>query len=1155
MLTLYYVSATFLHSWRINKICQKITEQLAQHASITFYALPNSTNDGFDAFLATSELCSNRSLAKVSQILWLHNNHRGCCLQPLQSIPVTPWITFSETSGLQPFAFDETPEQVLTSLETKQQTKLRLLIETEIEPCFKSEMNNDIVRIENYGKLLAWKIDSHLAVLVETNVEYFTKLLIHTFLQNNFLINDQLTLLRIESVRDEGTPQPYSMLSSHLRKPTRTISKMQPMEWPKHLEDLKSLSVLANQATEYAYNKHRTEAKTGIIKPDLIPQEKRVAKENKPRESPNKISKVEGNEKLEKKSEELRNYLKQDIPLEEHERKSQLIKETKGLIKAEEVKTGDTSITERKPTGAIPKVSIEAENLILPEAEDLKNQIMNLEGSIIDAKATPTNQSADSSTTIVIKSPSNIRAKPTEIKKPGTADEQRLKLNKASTDPSKKSSELEKIAAAKVAERSKSKSPVGKDAEKSATGTQVAAKAKTNERAKSKSPERPITRKCNENMTTTISKMALKSEVAPSPPGSLSKSIKTVNIPATPSHIKGTNKRPSVKRLKDNLTECKPPNVLVYAESASTRQSAMGALQDNLAENAMSFPCSYTIYNLTEEIVEKKCWPDTTFLLVVCGPIPAAFGEIFVDYFLRGGKVLSLCSDVLHFILPNYRTAEVREHELVQFSYDKWHKVKMMHHIFCYQPSPVRKNFSTESDEGSSANSQHPALVCLPRSIELMDLQGIAHQLDVKVLGTEETWNTPSLLLAQNRKNGGVAVFSQVHLEINPNEFEADENKYRTLKQNETIRHEIFSDLLRTHLGLNVKSENDFNGLTMKTVFQNAYFLGKHEAKFELLEKLKEKCDQNNLIHTPKLTLKFCGPNENLPKPANDMLPILIHSCPEDFSTVDYFENLKTSYIGRLVIYAPILSSSQHVVKDLDLTDGIVVIARQQTAGMGRDKNQWLSPLGCVMFSLQIRLPLNTPLGRRLPLVQHIVAAAMVNALKCHELYKNLDIRLKWPNDVYAYGINKIGGLCLHTFLTHEAVVNAGCGLNLDNDIPTTCINDMIRDYNRANQQKLPTLKYEELLALIFNEIERILELVKSGDFETFYKLYYSLWLHSDQAVSICDEKGSKKEARVMGIDDSGYLKVKLTNGVLETVYPDGNSFDMLKGLIMRKVF
>uniref|UniRef100_A0A1A9X1X6 BPL/LPL catalytic domain-containing protein n=1 Tax=Glossina brevipalpis TaxID=37001 RepID=A0A1A9X1X6_9MUSC len=1141
MLTLYYVSATFLQSWRINKICQKITEQLAQHASITFYALPNSTNDGFDAFLATSELCSNRSLAKVSQILWLHNNHRGCCLQPLQSIPVTPWITFPEAPGLQPFAFNKTPEQVLTSLEAKEKQSLRLLLETEIDPCLKSDINKDIIGIENYGKLLAWKIDSHLAILVETNVEHFTKFLINTFLQNNFLINDQLTLLRIE---DEGTPQPFSKLSSHLRKPTRTVSNVHALEWSKHLEDLKSLSVLANQASEYAAcSKHRTEGEIGVIKPDLIPQEKRAAKESKLRESLNETPKVGDNEKSEKKSEILKNYLKEEIEQKGEKGKPQLLRETKGLIMDEEVDAVDTEVKKSKPTTTAPKASIEVENFIKTESEDLETQIKTLEAPVAASKETLTNQSSNiSTTTIAVKSPSKIRAKPTEIKKPGTIDGQRLKLSKASSDTSKKSSELEKIAAAKVAERSKSKSPVGKDVEKSSSNNQVTAKTKANERAKSASPEKPTTQKFDEKINTTTSDKALTSVITATSPSSLSKPSKTINALATTSLIKETSKRPSLKRHKNSLKESKPPNILIYAESASTRQSATEALKDNLAEN------TYTIYNLTEEIVENKCWPATTVLLVVCGSISNAFGEVFVDYFLRGGKVLSLCSDVLHFILPNYRTAEVREHELVQFSYDKWHKVKMMHHIFCYQPSPVRKNFSTESDEGSNANSRNP-------SIELMDLQGNVHHLDVKVLGTEETWNTPSLLLAQNRKNGGVAVFSQVHLEINPNEFESDENKYHILKQNEATRHEIFSDLLKNHLGLNVHLENDSNCSATKTVFQNAYFLGRHEAKFELLEKLKEKCDQNNLIHTPKLSLKFCGPNESLPKPANDMLPILIHSCPEDFSTVDYFENLKTSYIGRLVIYAPVLSSSQHIVKDLDLTDGIVIIARQQTAGMGRDKNQWLSPIGCVMFSLQIRLPLDTLLGKRLPLVQHIVAAAMVNALRGHKLYKNLDIRIKWPNDVYAYGVNKIGGLCLHSFLTHEAIVNAGCGLNLDNDKPTICINDMIRDYNHANQKKLPPLKYEELLALIFNEIERLLELVKGGDFEMFYKLYYSLWLHSDQVVSVCDEKGSKKEARVMGIDDSGYLKVKLTNGIIETVYPDGNSFDMLKGLIMRKVY
>ena len=53
------------------------------------------------------------------------------------------------------------------------------------------------------------------------------------------------------------------------------------------------------------------------------------------------------------------------------------------------------------------------------------------------------------------------------------------------------------------------------------------------------------------------------------------------------------------------------------------------------------------------------------------------------------------------------------------------------------------------------------ALVC-PRSIELKDLNGDLHNLEVKVLGTEETWNTPSLLLANSLKCGGRAVFSQV---------------------------------------------------------------------------------------------------------------------------------------------------------------------------------------------------------------------------------------------------------------------------------------------------------------------------------------------------------------------------------------------------------
>lgn len=40
------------------------------------------------------------------------------------------------------------------------------------------------------------------------------------------------------------------------------------------------------------------------------------------------------------------------------------------------------------------------------------------------------------------------------------------------------------------------------------------------------------------------------------------------------------------------------------------------------------------------------------------------------------------------------------------------------------------------------------------------------------------------------------------------------------------------------------------------------------------------------------------------------------------------------------------------------------------------------------MFSLQLHIAMDTPLGRRLPLIQHIIGAAMVNALKIHSVYK-----------------------------------------------------------------------------------------------------------------------------------------------------------------------
>ncbi|XP_062122556.1 biotin--protein ligase isoform X1 [Drosophila sulfurigaster albostrigata] len=1018
MLTLYYVSATLVQSWRIQRACNKIAEQLAQSSSIAFYTLQTGNDDGFDPTFASSELCGNRNAAKVTDILWLHGNQRGCCLRPLQAVQITPWISFPNAPSLLPFAHaSDTATPTTTPTDAQQQQQplpritlspdksqhLHLLVESQIEVQRDAgslqTTNTKAVRLEDYGKLIAWKIDSHLAVLIETDVEHFTKLLIMTFLQNNLCINDNLPLMRIESVQREGQPQPIELLTNHVKRQSRTSIDMNAESWQKHLKDLRALSVLAHQATEFELQKNRTEGKTGLPKQELTPQRQ------------------------------------VEPPL----------------------------VSGTTPVKAVAVVE-------------------------------PTT-----------KATSPAKALTTPLKQPSPVQ-----------SPLNKPSELEKIAASKVTQRQQ---PIDvQDSPKAAV------------EIRSSTPP-------SKTSTPSKSFVAVKPNSPPTTP--------TSGVAATASRT-----RPVLRRNKDSLGESKPLNVLVYSDSASARESAIATLRQLLERDV------YTIYALTPHQAAQKYWIEQTALLVVCGSVAPGIGQVLVDYFLQGGRVLSICSDILHFILPNYRTAEVREHELVQFSYDKWQRVKMMHHIFCYQPSPVKKNFSTDSEESAGpSHSRKPALVC-PRSMELKDLSGQTHKLDVKVLGTEETWNTPSLMLANSLHSGGKAVFSQVHLETNPSEFEFDEVKFAILKQNESTRLEIFTDLLRKYLGVQVRGAESADPTAAGVIFKQAYFLGRHESKFELLEKLRPRCSgTENVIVTPKLTMKFCGKDDTAPAANTNVLPILIHSCPDDFSTVDYFDNLKTEHIGRLVIYAPVVSSSMYVINDLELVHGIAVLPLQQTAGVGRSNNQWLSPLGCAMFSTQLHIATDSPLGSRLPLIQHIIGAAIVNTLRSHPQYKVLDIALKWPNDIIANGNNKIGGLVVNTTLLGSlAIVNIGCGINLNNSKPTVCINDMIRDYNvRMPEVKLPLLKYEQFIALVFNEIERLLADVQNGNFKSFYELYYELWLHSEQSIKICLQNDQEKEATVVGIDDYGFLKVRLANGAIETVQPDGNSFDMMQGLIVPK--
>jgi len=91
-------------------------------------------------------------------------------------------------------------------------------------------------------------------------------------------------------------------------------------------------------------------------------------------------------------------------------------------------------------------------------------------------------------------------------------------------------------------------------------------------------------------------------------------------------------------------------------------------------------------------------------------------------------------------------------------------------------------------------------------------------------LGTEETWHNPSILLATLASSGGKVVFSQIHLEVDPMQYEYEENKFNVLKESNAVRLEIISDLLSTHLEMETMQNAE-----ELVQYTSAYFLGKFE--------------------------------------------------------------------------------------------------------------------------------------------------------------------------------------------------------------------------------------------------------------------------------------------------------------------------------------
>ncbi len=155
--------------------------------------------------------------------------------------------------------------------------------------------------------------------------------------------------------------------------------------------------------------------------------------------------------------------------------------------------------------------------------------------------------------------------------------------------------------------------------------------------------------------------------------------------------------------------------------------------------------------------------------------------------------------------------------------------------------------------------------------------------------------------------------------------------------------------------------------------------------------------------------------------PANELSPEAITS------------GLNTRVVGREVLVFRQVTSTNLLLADRASTgaeEGLVVLAEEQTAGMGRRQRRWFAPYGTsVLMSILLRPSIPAADGF---LITMMASVATLNAI---EAETGLVGALKWPNDVLLHG-RKTAGVLVESHIQSGAVVAAivGIGINVNFD-------------------------------------------------------------------------------------------------------------------------
>lgn len=241
-------------------------------------------------------------------------------------------------------------------------------------------------------------------------------------------------------------------------------------------------------------------------------------------------------------------------------------------------------------------------------------------------------------------------------------------------------------------------------------------------------------------------------------------------------------------------------------------------------------------------------------------------------------------------------------------------------------------------------------------------------------------------------------------------------------------------------------------------------------------------------------------------------------------NTQFFSKNLKNPLVKKILAFNE-TDSTNKKAKELaqkNEPEGTIIIAKIQKQGRGRFNRIWQSPEGGLYFSIILKPKIKTEKSTLLPLV------SALSVCKTIESICDLDVKIKWPNDVLING-KKICGILLESDSDRNKInfIILGIGINLNIDT-----NSLSKDFNATSlsYEFGINLDFYDFFKKLLMNLDKYYKIFNNHDFN---QILFEWKKNSDTIGKKIVIKTSNEEikGKAFDVDENGFLVIQTDSG------------------------